>query len=159
MPPDATLTIIGDGPQRAAAEHAAAHLPGRVTFLGFRQDVAQLLTEHDALVLPSTMEQQPLVVAEAMAAGKPVVATDTGGVPDMLTVPGATTYLSPPGNIPALARSLRALFADPDPATTGRHLATEARTRFAPEASAHHHLNLYRASLPFKPRESPVQTP
>jgi glycosyltransferase involved in cell wall biosynthesis len=144
MPPDATLTIIGDGPQRTEAERQAARLPGKVTFLGFRPDVARLIEEHDALVLPSTMEQQPLVVAEAMAAGKPVVATSTGGVADMLTVPGATTYLSPPGDIPALAKNLAALFANPDPAATGRHLATEARTRFAPETSAHHHLALYR---------------
>jgi glycosyltransferase involved in cell wall biosynthesis len=163
MPPDATLTIIGDGPQRTEAERQAARLPGTVTFLGFRPDVAQLIREHDALVLPSTMEQQPLVVAEAMAAGKPVVATNTGGVADMLTVPGATTYLSPPGDTQALATNLAALFSNPDPATTGRHLATEARTRFAPATSAHHHLTLYHtlttlASPRFTRGESPFQT-
>jgi glycosyltransferase involved in cell wall biosynthesis len=143
MPADATLTIIGDGPQRAEAERAAARLCGKVTFLGFRQDVGRLLAEHDALVLPSTMEQQPLVVAEAMAAGKPVVATDTGGVADMVTVPDAPVYLSPPGDIPALVANLRAVFADPDPGTTGRALATSARARFSPETSARRHLALY----------------
>jgi glycosyltransferase involved in cell wall biosynthesis len=144
MPPDATLTIIGDGPQRTEAERAAARLPGRVTFLGFRTDVARLLTEHDALVLPSTMEQQPLVVAEAMAAGKPVVATNTGGVADMLTVPGVPTYLSPPGDVHALATNLKALFAADDAGETGRCLAAAARARFDPETCARKHLALYR---------------
>jgi len=157
MPPDATLTIIGDGPQRTEAARLAAHLPGKVTFLGFRSDVAQLLQEHDALVLASTMEQQPLVVAAAMAAGKPVVATNTGGVADMLTVQGAPTYLSPPGDIQALATNLRALFSARNAGETGRRLAAAARTRFAPETSAQQHLTLYRASLPFRTRESPVR--
>lgn len=147
MPHDATLTVIGDGPQRTEAEQRAARreLAGRVTFLGFRTDVADLLRQHDALVLPSTMEQQPLVIAEAMAAGKPVVATTTGGVADMLTVPGAADYLTHPGDVTALAERLRALFADPDPARTGRLLAASARERFAPEIGARRHLELYRA--------------
>jgi glycosyltransferase involved in cell wall biosynthesis len=149
MPPDATLTVIGDGPQRAAAEQSArrAALAGRVRFLGFRTDVPALLCEHDALVLPSTMEQQPLVVAEAMAAGKPVVATDTGGVADMLDVPGAAGRLVRPGDVAGLAARLRELFADPDPARTGHLLAARARERFAPEVSARRHLQLYRELL------------
>ncbi|MFC4852731.1 glycosyltransferase family 4 protein [Actinophytocola glycyrrhizae] len=146
LPPDATLTVIGDGPQRAAAERSAcrAELAGRVRFLGFRADVPALLCEHDALVLPSTMEQQPLVVAEAMAAGKPVVATDTGGVADMLDVPGTVSRLARPGDIAGLAARLRELFADPDPARAGRLLAARARERFAPEVAARRHLQLYR---------------
>jgi glycosyltransferase involved in cell wall biosynthesis len=149
MPNGATLTVIGDGPQRAEAERRAARreLAGRVTFLGFRTDVADLLRRHDALVLPSTMEQQPLVVAEAMAAGKPVVATNTGGVADMLAAPGAVSYLAEPGDVTALATRLRALFADPDPARTGRLLAARARERFAPAAGARRHLALYQELL------------
>jgi glycosyltransferase involved in cell wall biosynthesis len=149
MPPDATLTVIGDGPQRAEAERSASRpeLAGRVRFLGFRTDVPALLCEHDALVLPSTMEQQPLVVAEAMAAGKPVVATDTGGVADMLDVPGTVSRLARPGDVAGLAARLRELFADPDPAGAGRLLAARARQRFAPEVAARRHLQLYRELL------------
>ena len=149
MPADATLTVIGDGPQRKEAERSArrAELTGRVRFLGFRTDVPALLREHDALVLPSTMEQQPLVVAQAMAAGKPVVATDTGGVADMLHVPGTASRLTRPGDVAGLAERLRDLFADPDPARTGRLLAARARERFAPEVTAAHHLRLYRELL------------
>ncbi|MFI7673849.1 glycosyltransferase family 4 protein [Actinophytocola sp. NPDC049390] len=149
MPPDAMLTVAGDGPQRDEAERSARRpeLAGRVRFLGFRTDVPALLREHDALVLPSTMEQQPLVVAQAMAAGKPVVATDTGGVADMLHVPGTVSRLARPGDVAGLAARLRELFADPDPARTGGLLAARARERFAPETAARHHLRLYRELL------------
>ncbi|MCG8923257.1 glycosyltransferase family 4 protein [Lentzea sp. CC55] len=143
MPRDATLTVVGDGPQRTQAEGRVTRrgLGDRVRFLGFRSDVPELLLEHDALVLPSAMEQQPLVVAEAMAAGKPVVATDTGGVADMLGVPGE--QCPRPGDVEALAARLRALFADPDPASTGALLATRARERFTAEVCARRHLDLY----------------
>jgi glycosyltransferase involved in cell wall biosynthesis len=145
MPADATLTVIGDGPQRVAAEEMAkgSGLAGRVTFLGFRTDVPELLRHGDALVLPSTMEQQPLVVAEAMAAGKPIVATETGGVADMMGVEGAQRYLAAPGDVEALAAQLRAVFADPDPARTGRLFAAHARTQFSSEACARRHMALY----------------
>ncbi|MEV7550380.1 glycosyltransferase family 4 protein [Amycolatopsis sp. NPDC089917] len=153
LPPDATLTVVGDGPQRAMAERAAQAVPlkGRVSFLGFRQDVPALMAAADALVVPSTMEQQPLVVAEAMTAGKPVVATDTGGVADML----GPTGLVPPGDVPALAGRLRTLFADPDPARTGALLAARARQRFAPELCARRHLDLY-ATLTSRRRVTPA---
>ncbi|MBB5801620.1 glycosyltransferase involved in cell wall biosynthesis [Saccharothrix ecbatanensis] len=144
MPADATLTVVGDGPERARVEELARALGGRVTFLGFRADVPDLLRHHDALVLPSTMEQQPLVVAEAMAAGKPVVATDTGGVADMLGYPGNGAALAAPGDIDQLAARLRELFADPDPALIGKRLAERAQERFAPDVCARHHLTLYR---------------
>ncbi|GHG12389.1 MULTISPECIES: glycosyltransferase family 4 protein [Amycolatopsis] len=145
LPPDARLTVVGDGPERAEAEQVARQPPlaGRVAFLGFRPDVPDLLASADALVLPSTMEQQPLVVAEAMAAGKPVLATATGGVPAMLDVPGGPVFLAPPGDVPALADRLRALFAEPDPARLGRLLAERAHTRYHPEVCARRHLDLY----------------
>lgn len=148
LPADADLTVVGDGEQRAALEKqvSGAGLADRVRFLGFRSDVHTLLAEADALVLPSRMEQQPLVVAEAMAAGKPVLATDCGGVADMLTVPGAARYLARPGDVADLAARLRELFADPDPARTGRLLAEHAHRRFAPAVCAQAHLELY-ASL------------
>ncbi|WP_447007508.1 glycosyltransferase family 4 protein [Saccharothrix isguenensis] len=144
MPADATLTVVGDGPERARSEELARALGGRVTFLGFRADVPEVLRHHDALVLPSTMEQQPLVVAEAMAAGKPVVATDTGGVADMLGGPDDAVALAAPGDVDQLAERLRELFADPDPAHIGKRLAERARERFAPHVSARRHLALYR---------------
>lgn len=141
LPPDATLTVVGDGPLRAKCEQLAEGLP--VEFLGFRADVPELLRKHDALVLPSTMEQQPLVVAEAMAAGKPIVATNTGGVADMLDVPGTAPLLAKPGDAGHLAERLRVLFALPSPGQVGGLLAARARERFSPEVCARQHLALY----------------
>jgi glycosyltransferase involved in cell wall biosynthesis len=149
FPADAHLTVAGEGSERARLEERTAELglAGRVTFLGFRTDVPDLLAKADALVLPSRMEQQPLVVAEAMAAGKPVLATDCGGVADMLAVPGASTWLASPGDVDSLAERLRELFAEPDPGRTGALLAEGARLRFAPAVSAREHLGLYRRLL------------
>ena len=146
MPSDATLTVVGDGPERVEAERMASlpALAGRVNFLGFRSDVAAIMTAHDALVLPSRLEQQPLVIAEAMGAGKPVVATRTGGVPEMLTLPDAPNYLVPPGDVDALAASLQRLFDDPDPGGLGARLAARAAARYSAEACASSHLTLYR---------------
>ncbi|MCE7000469.1 glycosyltransferase family 4 protein [Saccharothrix sp. S26] len=157
MPEDATLTVVGDGPERVKAEALARALGRRVRFLGFRADVPDLLRHHDALVLPSTMEQQPLVVAEAMAAGKPVVATDTGGVADMLGEVGAAGALAPPGDVERLAERLRALFAEPDPARIGLSLAERARERFAPDVCARRHLDLYYDLI--AKRSSPTDVP
>lgn len=141
FPADATLTIVGDGPERAALAGRAARpdLAGRVRMLGFRTDVPALLRTADAVVVPSRMEQQPLVVIEAMAAGRPVLATDTGDTATMLDAP----RLPRPGDLDALAEALRELFADPDPARTGRRLAERAARRYSAAAAARSHLELY----------------
>jgi glycosyltransferase involved in cell wall biosynthesis len=150
MPSDATLDVVGDGPARAEAEALARRPPlaGRVRFLGFQPRAADLIPEHDALVLSSRIEQQPLVVAQAMGAGRPVLATRVGGVPEMLELPGLPRYLAPPGNIDALAAELVRLFANTDPAELGRRLASRARDRYSPVAAAASHLNLYDSILP-----------
>jgi L-malate glycosyltransferase len=79
--------LIGDGPRRAELEKLAQKLDlaDRVTFLGERRDVPQLLASLDILVLTSSSESSPNVIAEAMAAGVPVVATKVGGVPELIT--------------------------------------------------------------------------
>lgn len=145
MPADAHLTIAGDGPERAAITALAARpeLAGRVELLGFRRDVPALMRAADAVVVPSRMEQQPLVVIEAMAAGKPVVATDTGDVATMLAAPGAARLLAVPGDVGSLAAALRRLFDDPDPGRTGRALAERAAARYSAAALARAHVALY----------------
>lgn len=145
MPAGATLCVAGDGPERSALEATVEQGPlrGRVEFLGFRSDVPALLAASDALVLPSRMEQQPLVIAEAMGAAKPVVATDTGGVSEMLTAPGADRFVAPVGDVDALAGRLRDLFHHDDPAGVGSALAASARARFSVDLAAEIHLRLY----------------
>jgi glycosyltransferase involved in cell wall biosynthesis len=145
MPPDATLTIAGDGPSRDEAEEIARRGPlrGRVAFLGYRTDVADLLSNHDALVLPSRMEQQPLVIAQAMGAGRPVLATRTGGVPEMLEIPEFPDYLAPPGDVDGLAATLVRMFNEPHAEQLGKVLRDRARHRYSVTVSAASHLDLY----------------
>jgi glycosyltransferase involved in cell wall biosynthesis len=146
LPPDVTLQVAGDGPERADLEASASRLglQDRVTFLGFRSDVPRLLAESDAFVLPSAMEQQPLVLIEALGAGKPVVATDVGGVAEMVAGAG---ILVPPGDAPALSRALQELTTGDQAARWGERGAAVARERFSVEATGERHLALYETLL------------
>jgi glycosyltransferase involved in cell wall biosynthesis len=82
-----------------------------VHFAGFRSDASSALREVDALVLPSWIEGLPLVVLEAMAQAKPVVATAVGGTPEAV-VEGETGLLVPPRDVPALETALGRLVND-----------------------------------------------
>ena len=91
---------------------AALGVAERVRFLGFRPDVAALLPQLDVFVLPSTSEGFPLVVLEAMAAGRPVVATRCGGVEEMIAA-GEDGITVPIGDAGQLAAGICCLLADP----------------------------------------------
>lgn len=80
----------------------------RVRFLGWRSDVPSLLQAADVVALPSLSEGLPLALLEAMACGRPVVATPVGGVPEVLD-DGSTGLLVPPGDAPALAKAISTL--------------------------------------------------
>src|SRR5207253_5358278 len=83
---DHDLLLIGDGPQAAALQHCARRLrvQNRVHFAGWRNDVPSIMAAADLLVLPSRWEGMPNVVLEAMAAGKPVIATQAEGTVELL---------------------------------------------------------------------------
>jgi glycosyltransferase involved in cell wall biosynthesis len=143
--PDASAVIVGDGPERGAlvAQAAALGLSGRVTFLGWRDDVRAQLESVDVLVLPSRYEGLPLVVLEAMLAGVPVVATEVGGLRECIE-PERTGVLVPPGDPRALAAALRRLLGDAD---RRERLAAAAREeavrRFTAKAMADAYERLY----------------
>ena len=80
-------------------------LSGRVRLLGLRDDMAELYRASDALVLSSAWEGMPNVVLEAMASGRPVVATAVGAVPEMVA-DGWTGFVVPPGDHTALASAM-----------------------------------------------------
>ena len=88
-------------------------LEDRVSFLGFREDVPALLAGVDLVVHASTLgEPFGQVVIEGMAAGKPVIATDGGALPEIV-IPGETGLLVPMGDAPALAEAVASLLSDP----------------------------------------------
>jgi glycosyltransferase involved in cell wall biosynthesis len=108
------LRIFGEGPDRDAIEarRAALGLGDRVTLLGNREDVPSQLADCDAFALITDWEGLPYSILEAMATGLPVLATEVGGIPD-LVAPGATGELVPPRDAGAAGRVLAAWAADP----------------------------------------------
>ena len=108
---DWKLTVIGDGPDRAALEAQAQGL--NVDFLGYRSqsEVAEALSNTDVFVLPSFAEGVPVVLMEAMASAVPVVATRIAGIPEL--VDHATSgLLVPPGDPQELRAALDHMLAD-----------------------------------------------
>lgn len=107
------LVIAGEGSQRAALEAKIADLElgNQVCLLGNRRDVPTLLAEFDVFALSSVAEGMPGVLLEAMAAGLPVVATDVGGVAEVVTR-GHTGLLVPARDVRALTKALSRYVSD-----------------------------------------------
>lgn len=114
--PGLHLRLVGEGPERAALEAEAARrgLGGAVTFLGAQgqAEIARELAACGALVLPSLAEGVPVVLMEAMAAARPVIATRIAGVAELVEE-GVSGLLVPPGEEEALAQAMLAVTADP----------------------------------------------
>jgi glycosyltransferase involved in cell wall biosynthesis len=104
--------VAGDGPELACVQELAARATSGVRVLGGRADVPELLNAADVLCLCSTYEALPMSALEAMAASRPVVASDVGGVRD-LVVPEETGLLFDPDDEDAFVRSLVRLAENP----------------------------------------------
>ncbi|GAA3201907.1 glycosyltransferase [Nonomuraea roseoviolacea] len=140
-----TLLLAGDGPERERLEKQAAMLGVDVRFLGFRMDGAGLLARADVVVLPSTTEGLSNAVMEAMAAGRPVVATAVGGNPELLEGRGV---LVPPADPAALADGVARLLDDPELARrTAAEARLWAREHLDPRVLRDEHLTLYHRLL------------
>ena len=111
--PDARLLLVGDGIEREALQARARELGviERVIFAGTRTDVSRLLRASTLVVLPSEHEALPTTLIEAAACGRPVVASDVDGIPEVV-VSGVTGLLVPVGDDVALAREVTALLGD-----------------------------------------------
>jgi glycosyltransferase involved in cell wall biosynthesis len=127
LPPDVRVALVGEdvefqGAFRAELEAAA---DGRAIFTGYRADARAIIAAADIFVLPSWIEGQPLVVLEAMAEARPIVATAVGGIPELVE-DGISGVLVPARNAPALAAALADLLTD---APRARALGVAARRR------------------------------
>lgn len=113
--PAVRFLVIGDGERRQALEAQAATLGlgGVVRFLGWRADIDRLYADIDVVALTSRNEGSPVALIEAMAAGRPVVSTEVGGVADVVEH-GVSGLLAPMDDAAALAGHILALLAAPD---------------------------------------------
>lgn len=111
----ARLLMIGDGPDRPQAFELASRLgvSGRVSFLGSFPRIEDILSVADLFLLPSSQESFGLSALEAMSSGVPVIASDVGGIPEVVEH-GVSGYLHPVGAVEAMAASAVRLLSDPD---------------------------------------------
>jgi glycosyltransferase involved in cell wall biosynthesis len=111
--PDAYYLVAGSGAHQGALVEASvnAGVQERVIFAGMRSDVPRLLAASDVFVLPTLTEALPTVLAEAMAARVPIIASRVGGVPEMVT-DGQNGCLVPPGDVDALVNACTTLLRE-----------------------------------------------
>jgi glycosyltransferase involved in cell wall biosynthesis len=123
--PQPAVAVAGAGPLEAELRALAAGGSAPVRFLGPREDVPDLLAAADVVVLPSRWEARALVAQEALAAGRPLVASSVGGLPGLV---GDGALLVPPGDADALATAVAGLLDDP---VAAEALARRGRARAA----------------------------
>ena len=113
--PNTAYLIVGDGSYRDSLveEVSKSGVGNRVIFAGMRKDVPRLLAASDVFVLPTLTEALPTVLAEAMAAKLPIVASRVGGIPEMIT-DGQNGCFVEPKDVDELARACIQLLNDPD---------------------------------------------
>lgn len=116
LPENARFVFIGDGPERNGIEKRAKDLGlgGSILFLGYRTDALDVLNAADGMILPSIhSEDMPLIVLDAMALAKPVVASSLPGIAEEVEA-GVTALLVAPGDARELAEAVAALSGDPE---------------------------------------------
>ena len=139
------LALAGDGPQRADLQRMAASpgLAGRVHFLGFQDDVPELLAAADVVVLPSLWEGMPNVLLEAAAARRPVIATDVEGVRDIVE-DGVTGLIVSSGDATGLLDALNRMVRERGRwAEMGDAACRKVRLQYSMESVARRYEALY----------------
>lgn len=145
--PGVRVLLAGAGELEPELRQVAGRHGDQVRFLGHRTDMPELMAACDVVVLPSRAEALPTVLMEAAAAGRPVVATRVGGVPEIVEH-GQTGLLVPPGDPAALAGAIVQLMMDQRRARTfGARARSLARARFSLDQQVERTLLLWRDTL------------
>jgi len=144
--PGVRFLVVGAGPYRPVLEKMAADfgIKDQVVFTGFRDDVYSLMADLDLLVISSLWEGFGLTAIEAMALGVPVVATEVGGLPEVV-LHGETGLLAPPANPAALARNILWMLDHPGEASSMAEKGGQiVREKFTSTVMARRTEELYR---------------
>jgi len=147
---DAYLCLVGDGPDRADLERRVHELgvARRCLFVGYQEDVARFYDAIDVLLLTSVNEGTPVSVIEALAAGRPVVATRVGGVSDIVR-DGVDGFLADVADVELLGARLAELAGDPElRARMGSAGCAHVTERYAVARLVDDVDRLYRSLLP-----------
>jgi glycosyltransferase involved in cell wall biosynthesis len=148
--PDARFAIVGEGELESdlKARAKALGLGDRLLFTGFRRDVPAILEALDLFVMSSHLEGLGTIVLDALAAGKPVVGTRAGGIPEIIEHE-SHGLLVPPRDAAALAAAILRVLADP---ALAARLASQGRARalegFSADAMVAGNLAVYRELAP-----------
>jgi N-acetyl-alpha-D-glucosaminyl L-malate synthase BshA len=148
------LVLVGDGPERSSVERAVHErgLGAHVCFLGKQLNFLAVLEQADVFLLPSESESFGLAALEALACGVPVVASDVGGLPEVVKH-GETGFLSPVGDTGAMATHVLALLRDADrQARMGRAARADVEQRFQLAPLVTRYEEYYRKVLAVPPR-------
>jgi glycosyltransferase involved in cell wall biosynthesis len=149
MRPNATFVLVGEGPAHEEWKALAGELGinDQVIFAGVRDDMPEVYASFDMVVLPSLIEALPMCLLEAMAAGRPVIATRVGAVP-RLVVDGQTGLLLEPGDVSSLAQAVLRLLENPDMACQlGENGRAHVAQHFSAEVMAKSYIGMYEQVL------------
>jgi len=145
----AKLVLIGDGPERCAASRLVKEfgIEEDVMFVGKQNNVIELLSVGDLFILPSEKESFGLAALEAMACEMPVIATTTGGLPELI-LDGETGFLSEVGDIEKMTQDAINLLSDADMLNKFRKSArNRAVEEFSSNIVVDQYINLYEELL------------
>ncbi len=146
---DCHLLMVGDGPEQCKAYKLAENknIISRVHFLGKQTDIVRLLSMSDLFLLPSDSESFGLVALEAMACGVPVIASNTGGIPEVIKN-GDTGYLCDIGDVDTMARYGISILQNKERLVDMREKSIQhARDNFAAEKIVPQYENIYKQLL------------
>jgi glycosyltransferase involved in cell wall biosynthesis len=155
--PEAHFVLVGDGELRCAVEEEIGRLGlgGHIHLLGWRRDVAQLLSAFDVFLLTSLWEGLPMVCPQAMCRSKPIVATRVDGTPEAV-LDGRNGLLADPGDVETLSRHVLQLLRYGELARSmgeeGRRMVSE----FSDEVMLRRFENLYRETALLPGKDGPL---